>query len=198
MREAFSKRIDDVQTRVAKEILFCSEIIMNVISQRNLTGLAPLVLSFFITACGAHSTSPSTETFTVYEDATKVSLLDLGAAGNSLGDVYHFSAPLHSERGGPVTGELIGSKTLVKMPSDANPKQERRATLMFFTFGDGKDQIIAFGAADYSPTVPEFQAGQSAVRPVLGGTGKYIGARGQVTSKRNQDGPNTQVFALLR
>ncbi|HEY2680646.1 MAG TPA: hypothetical protein VGI59_04930, partial [Candidatus Udaeobacter sp.] len=81
-----------------------------------------------------------------------MSLLDLGAPGNSLGDVYHFSAPLHSERGGPVAGEVIGSKTLVKMATDANPNLERRATLLFFTFADGKDQIIAFGAADYSPS----------------------------------------------
>ena len=43
-----------------------------------------------------------------------MTLLDLGPPGNSLGDVYHFSAALHSERGGPVTGENVGSKTLVK------------------------------------------------------------------------------------
>jgi hypothetical protein len=171
---------------------------MNVISQRNLAALTALLLPFLIAACGARSTNPSTETFTIYEDAPKMSLLDLGAPGNSLGDVYHFSAALHSERGGPGTGELVGSKTLVKIPGDANPNQERRATLMFFTFADGKDQIIAFGAADYSPSVPEFGAGQSAVRPVLGGTGKYIGARGQVTSTRNQDGSYTQVFMLLK
>jgi hypothetical protein len=171
---------------------------MNVIHQRTLTGLAALLLSSLITACSAHSSNPSVETFTLYEDAPKMSLLDLGAPGNSLGDVYHFSAPLHSERGGPVTGELIGSKTLVKMPADANPNLERRATLMFFTFANGNDQIIAFGAADYSPSDPEFEAGKSAVRPVLGGTGKYIGARGQVTSTRNQDGSYTQVFTLLK
>ena len=159
---------------------------------------AALLLSALIAGCGARSANPSTETFTVYEDAPKMSLLDLGAPGNSLGDVYHFSAPLHSERGGPVTGELIGSKTLVKMPSDASPNLERRATLMFFTFADSKDQIVAFGAADYSPSAPEFEAGRSAVRPVLGGTGKYIGARGQVTSTRNSDGSYTQVFTLLK
>jgi hypothetical protein len=171
---------------------------MNMIFSRNLKGLVALLVSFLMSACGANSTKPSTETFTVYEDPPKMSLLDLGAPGNSLGDVYHFSAQLRSERGGAVTGELVGSKTLVKMPTDANPKSERRATLMFFTFADGKDQIIAFGAADYSPTVPEFEAGQSAVRPVLGGTGKYIGARGQVTSTRNSDGSYTQVFTLLK
>src|SRR5262249_14543104 len=154
--------------------------------------------SVLIGACGAHSSNPSTETFTIYSDAPKMSLLDLGAPGNSLGDVCHFSSGLHSERGGPVTGELIGSKTLVKLPSDANPNLERRATLMFFTFGGGKDQIIAFGAADYSPSTPEFGAGQTAIRPVLGGTGKYIGARGQLTSTRNSDGSYTQVFTLLK
>ena len=169
---------------------------MNV--RRILTAAAALTVSVLIAACGAHSTNPSTETFTIYQDAPKMSLLDLGAPGNSLGDVYHFSAALHSERGGPVTGENVGSKTLVKLPTDANPNMERRATLMFFTFADGKDQIIAFGAADYSPSTPEFEAGKPVIRPVLGGTGKYIGARGQVTSTRNVDGSYTQVFTLLK
>ena len=168
---------------------------MNLIVQRIMTAATALVAAL-ITACGAHSINQSTETFTVYEDAPKMSLLDLGAPGNSVGDVYHFSAALHSERDGPVTGELIGSKTLVKLPSDAHPNLERRATLMFFTFAGGKDQIIALGAADYSASTPEFEAGQVVVRPVLGGTGKYMGARGQVTSTRNGDGSYTQVFTL--
>ena len=127
-----------------------------------------------------------------------MSLLDLGVPGNSLGDVYHFSAPLHSERGGPVTGELIGSKTLMKVPTEDNPNLERRATLMFFTCDDRKDQIIAFGVADYLANVPEFEAGQPVVRAILGGTGKYIGARGQLTSTRSADGSYTQAFTLLK
>ena len=171
---------------------------MKLITQRIMMAAAALSLSALIPGCGARSANPSTETFTVYQDAPKMSLLDLGAPGNSLGDVYHFSAALHSERGGPVTGELIGSKTLVKMPTDANPNLERRATLMFFTFAGDNDQIIALGAADYTPSAPEFEGGRSAVRPVLGGTGKYIGARGQVTSTRNADGSYTQVFTLLK
>jgi hypothetical protein len=171
---------------------------MNLTFQRMVTGLAALLAIVLIAACGAHSTNQSTETFTVYEDAPKMGLLDLGAPGKSLGDIYHFSAPLHSERGGPVTGEVIGSKTLVKVATDANPNLERRATLLFFTFAQGKDQIIALGAADYTASAPEFEAGQPVVRPVLGGTGKYIGARGQVTSTRSDDGSYTQVFTLLK
>ena len=171
---------------------------MNLIVRRTMMVLAALSASALIVACGARATTPSNETFTVYEDAPKMSLLDLGAPGNSLGDIYHFSAPLHSERGGPVTGEVIGSKTLVKMATDADPNLERRATLLFFTFADRKDQIIAFGVADYTPSAPEFDAGQSVVRPVLGGTGKYMGARGQVTTTRSADGSYTQVFTLLK
>ena len=97
-----------------------------------------------------------------------------------------------------MTGELVGSKTLVKIATDANPNLERRATLMFFTFVDRKDQISAFGVADYSPNVAEFEAGQQVVRAILGGTGKYMGARGQVASTRNADGSYTQVLTLLK
>ena len=198
MPGAFSNRYVSVDAVRETRFLFRVEFTMNPILPRILTGLAALFASVLIAACGAHSTNQSTETFTVYEDAPKMNLLDLGAPGKSLGDVYHFSAPLHSERGGPVTGEVIGSKTLVKVATDANPNLERRATMLFFTFADGKDQIIAFGASDYSPSAPEFDADQPIVRPVLGGTGKYMGAHGQVTSTRNADGSYTQMFTLLK
>jgi hypothetical protein len=40
------------------------------------------------------------------------------------------------------TGEVIGSKTLVKVATGADPNLERRATLLFFTFADRKDQML--------------------------------------------------------
>jgi hypothetical protein len=163
-----------------------------------MVAMSALLTSIVIAGCGQHSTNRLTETFTVYEDAPKMSLLDLGAPGNSLGDIYHFSASLHSKPNGPVIGELIDSKTLVKIATEPNPNLERRATLMFFTFGDHKDQIIAFGVADYSPTAPEFEAGQAVVRAITGGTGKYMGARGQLESMRNADGSYAQTFDLIK
>src|SRR5262245_65873016 len=89
---------------------------MNLIAQRIILAAAALSASALITTCGAHSTNPSTEMFTVYEDAPKMSLLDLGAPGRSLGDVYHFVAALHSSQGGRVAGELIGCNDLCKWP----------------------------------------------------------------------------------
>lgn len=171
---------------------------MKLITARGMTALAASIASSLMAACGLHCTNPSTETLTVYEDAPKMSLLDLGAPGSSLGDVYHFSAQLRSKPGGPVTGELMGSKTLIKLASDAEPNLERRATLMFFTFADPNDQIIVFGVANYSPNTPEFEAAKPALRAILGGTGKYMGARGQLTTTRNADGTYTQVFTLMK
>src|SRR5438094_10106562 len=131
---------------------------MNLIATWRIIGLAAVLGSTLMVACGLHSTTAPTETFTVYEDAPTLKLLDLGPSGNSPGDVYHFFAPLHSSPAGPVIGEVFGSKTLVKLATDANPNLEQRTTLLSFTFGERQDQIIALGVADYSPTAGEFEA----------------------------------------
>ena len=170
---------------------------MNLIIARRMTALAALHAAIVMAACD-RSTNPSTETLTIYQDAPTLSLLDHGPPGNSPGDVHHFFASLHSSPGGPVMGEVFGTKTLVKLASDANPNMEQRATLLIFDFGNRQDQIIALGVLDYSPTAPEFDAGQPVVRAILGGTGKYMGARGQLASTRNADGSYKQVFALLK
>jgi hypothetical protein len=174
------------------------ELDVNVIVKQRMMAVAALFASALISACGGRCTNLSTESFTVYEDAPKMSLLDLGQPGNSPGDVYHFFAPLRSSRGGPVTGEVFGSKTLIKLATDTNPGTENRGTLLFFTFGGHQNQIVVFGITEYSPSAGEFAAGKSVVRPVLGGTGKYIGVRGQLSSTRNADGSYTQVFTLLK
>ena len=157
---------------------------------------AALLVSSLMAACSPHSTNPSTKTFTVYQNAPALKPLDLGPPGNGPGDAYYFSAPLHSSPGGPVTGEVFGSKTVVA--AQADPNSEKRATVLFFTFGDGRDQIIALGVVDYPPTAAEFNPDKPVMRAILGGTGKYMGARGQLTSTRDRDGSYTQVFTLVR
>jgi len=171
---------------------------MHPIVTRRMIALAALLASTLMAACDLRSTNHSSETLTVYQDAPTLSLLDLGPPGRSPGDVHHFFAPLHSSPGGPVTGEVFGTKTLVKLATDANPNLEQRTTLLSFTFGDRQDQIIVLGVVDYTPTGAEFNAGQPVVRAILGGTGKYMGARGQLISTRNADGSYTQVFTLLK
>ena len=54
------------------------------------------------------------------------------------------------------------------------------------------------GVPDYPPNIPEFKANGPVLRAVLGGTGKYNGVGGQLTSTRNPDGSYKQVFSLTR
>src|SRR5207247_7236871 len=129
---------------------------MNLITTRRIIGLAAVLGSALMVACGLHSTTARTETFTVYEDAPTLKLLDLGPPGNSPGDVYHFFAPLHSSPGGPITGEVFGSKTLIKMSTDANPNLETRATALFFTFPIRQDPIVALTARVYRTPAGNF------------------------------------------
>jgi hypothetical protein len=164
---------------------------------RRMMATAALLLSGFIAACGPHPRNSSSETLTVYQDAPVLKPLDLDPLGNSPGDAYYFSAPLYSSPGGRMIGEVFGSKTLMKL-SATNPEAEKRATLLFFTFAGGQDQIIALGAVDYPPAAAEFSPGKPVIRAVLGGTGRYMGARGELTSTRNTDGSYTQVFTLVR
>src|SRR5437762_11829819 len=113
---------------------------MNLIATRRIIGLAALLASPLMAACGQRSTTALTETLTVYEDKPTMKLLDLGEPGNSPGDVYHFFATLHSAPGGPVTGEVFGSKTLIKIATDTNPNLETRATVLFFTFANRSEE----------------------------------------------------------
>ena len=54
---------------------------MKLIVTRRIMALAALLVSMFMAACRPHSTNPSTETLTVYEDAPALKPLDLGSPG---------------------------------------------------------------------------------------------------------------------
>jgi hypothetical protein len=145
--------------------------------------------------CGGRSTKSS---LTIYEDPPTSNPVDVGGPGNSPGDSYYFFAGLRDHPGGAVIGELYGSKTLIKPPVPARPDAEQRATLLFFVLGNRQDQIVVAGAPDYPPNAPEFKPDQPVLRAVLGGTGKYNGAGGQLTSIRNSDGSYKQEFSLTK
>jgi hypothetical protein len=155
-------------------------------------GCALLVMSA-VTACGSSSDKLS---LTVYEDAPTLNPVDVGTPGNSSGDSYYFFAGLRDQPGGEITGQLYGTKTMVKPATPPNTGDEQRATLLFFVFGDGQDQIVAAGVPDYPSNAPVFEANQPVLRAVLGGTGKYDGVGGQLTSTRNADGSYKQEFSL--
>src|SRR6266404_8525175 len=71
---------------------------------------------------------PRTEQFTVHQDAPAITPLDVGDPGRNVGDSFYFHANLHRAPGGPVVGEVLGSKTVVKTATPENPGVEQRIT----------------------------------------------------------------------
>ena len=153
-------------------------------------------LAFVVCASAACGGGSSTSSLTVYQDAPTLSAVDVPPPGPSAGDEYYFFASLRDQPGGPVTGEAYGSKTIVKPAQPSNPNVEQRATVLYFVFDDHQDQIVVAGVPDYPPNTPVFQANQPVLRAVLGGTGKYKGVGGELTSTRNSDGSYKQQFSL--
>ena len=138
-----------------------------------------------------------TEQLTIHQDAPEILPLDTGDAGSSVGDSFYFHAALRLEPAGPVVGEVFGTKIVTKTATTQNPTLEQRITHLVFTFNDQQDQIVVAGVADYPVAGAEFDSDQPVVRAIIGGTGAFIGASGELSSTRHPADGYTQVFTLL-
>ena len=131
----------------------------------------------------------------VYQDEPAIVVID--GPGQRLGDSFYFDAALRLEPGGEEVGRVFGVKTVVRMGAEVDPQIEQRMTYLFFVSLDRQHQIVVAGVPDYPATGAEFEVDRPVVRAILGGTGAFIGARGQLTSTRHADGGYTQIFTLL-
>lgn len=120
-----------------------------------------------------------------------VTPVDLGAPGKSPGDMYAYSGDVH--RGGKRVGSLYGSHIALGVEGD------REIVQGLITFRMGRDEIMAAGLAQYPA---DSQSGtvidEPFRRPIIGGTGRYAGARGTLTTVRRNDGSYRQTFRLVR
>jgi hypothetical protein len=159
---------------------------------------AVLVACAALVGCSA---ATPTEEFTLIQgnpvlSDVKVAARPGGATGKAHGDLLAFDAPI--SRDGKVVGDLSGLLTTVDIPApDATGRdalEERFATLVF-RFND-VDTIVVGGSAVYPPAESEMSADAPQLRAVLGGTGAYVAATGEVETVRNADGTYSHRFTL--
>jgi len=131
--------------------------------------------------------------FTVHQDNPALATVDLGYAGKSHGDMLAFEATISTEDG--VEGLLSGILITVALPRGQSVFEDRIGNLVF-KFGDS-DSLVVAGGSVYPQDETEMATNQPQVRAVIGGTGKYIGARGEVTTTRNDDGTYDHAFKLI-
>ena len=151
------------------------------------------VLAVMLTGCSGSDTT----TFTLEQKAPRLVSQDFAPAGKSVGDVVSFAPPV--SRDGKVVGLVIGALTTAILPDEGllAEEVEQRIALVVFRLGPD-DTISVLSDSVYPVDQREMKPGDPHVRAVVGGTGEYIGARGQVTTTRNSNGTYIHEFELLK
>lgn len=105
--------------------------------------------------------------------ANLIPVADKPSAGDLRTYYIGLTKPGKKKRIGFLTGSLL--TTAVDAPSAG---KELRSADLVFTIGKPANQIVLGGVAAYDQTAPTLSKKSTTVRPVLGGSGKYAGARG--------------------
>jgi len=163
------------------------------------TGYISLVASVglaFVTGLvpGERHAEAATQTLVIKQQSPVLESVDLRDAGHGHGDMLAFEAAITADDG--AVGTLRGILITVDLPDAAGDAFEDRIGQIVFDLGDG-NSIVVVGASVYAEATTEMTADQPQVRVVVGGTGKYLGARGQVSTTRNSDGTYEHRFELL-
>jgi hypothetical protein len=120
------------------------------------------------------------------------STVDLGPKGTSGGDLYVFDGPLIDSDEGETVGHVYGTQTSIAQDSESETVQA------MITYDlKGGDRITVGGISEYPRgTDKNLIENQKFERPILGGTGRYAGARGVVTTVRRADGSYAHTFEI--
>jgi hypothetical protein len=139
----------------------------------------PLRIPIFVTAAallaGCATTAPQVMVTIADARVYKAENVDIGAAGDSVGDMYVFDQPLLDAQ-----GREIGNNSGVCIRSRVGHSLQCQWTL---TLDDGTIQVAG----------REFDKGASDIT-IVGGTGRYSGISGYMVSVNNDDGTFTQTL----
>ncbi|MDP4823791.1 MAG: dirigent protein [Aestuariivirgaceae bacterium] len=120
--------------------------------------------------------------------------IDLGTPGDSVGDQRIWNFPGSTGAGEPVVMNWMMTTTVL---AGAGIELEGRASTGIFTIGpDAKDSLIIQGMGFYPPTGSTLKASAKLERAIIGGTGKYSGARGSAVSTHFDDGTWQHEFTM--
>jgi hypothetical protein len=156
--------------------------------------LAIFTAAFFLLSCQNQSSS-AWQTLTFIQDKPLLTHVNLGDTAHGHGDGMAFEAVL-KDTAGTAVGEVLGWIITVDIVDgdSANPVYiTDRIGTMVFKLGD-ENKIIASGGTSYKKGQVLMEQQVSQKRAVVGGTGKYKGIKGEVTTTRSEDGTYRHVL----
>lgn len=114
--------------------------------------------------------------------------------GAGPGTVRTFFIPIDVD-GVSADGQYL-SGTLTTLSEGVNGDEELRSANLVFVFGDEANQLVVGGISLYPPAGSTIAVGAETVRPVVGGSGIYAGATGEVISTNLGDEGWSHVFHI--
>lgn len=150
--------------------------------------------AFFLLSC-QNQTGSAWQTLTYIQDKPFLTHVNLGDTAHGHGDGMAYEATLKDTTGTTV-GEVLGWIITVDiMDGDsANPAHfTERIGTMVIKF-DEENKIIASGGTSNHKGEQVMKLGIDQKRAVVGGTGKYKGIKGEITTSRNEDGTYKHVL----
>lgn len=136
------------------------------------------------------SSKPKHEIVEVYHQ----SVSPIATAGSGIGTVRTFFTPIAID-GVAADGQYL-TGTLTTLAQGLKDNQELRGSNLTFVMGEEADQLVVGGISLYAPAGATLAPGARTVRPVIGGSGDYKGARGQVVSTNLGANGWTHVFNI--
>ena len=154
--------------------------------------LAPLIAAVAIVGLAPASTAAAgkTEIVRVYHEAVQPTSIQ----GSGVGAIRTFFIPM-AVNGSAADNQYL-SGTLTTLVEGMPNGQELRASNLVFVFGDEANQLVVGGVSLYAPAGATLAPGQRTIRPVLGGSGTYEGATGQVVSTNLGANGWTHIFRI--
>jgi len=150
--------------------------------------------AFFLLSCQNQSSS-AWQTMTFIQDKPLLTHVNLGDSAHGHGDGMAFEAVLKDTAGAAV-GEVLGWMVTVDIVDGDSANAVHitdRIGTMVFKFED-ENKIIASGGTVYHKGEQVMKLGIAQKRAVVGGTGKYKGIKGEVTTTRNEDGTYKHIL----
>ena len=118
----------------------------------------------------------------------------LGQQNGEIGDVYTYHADL-TDADKKVVGQIHG--VMVRTSGATDKADCHRMTSVELDWHDSDDSLVIMGAHGYLKGQKEAPPGTPILRAIVGGTGGYMGARGQLKSTKMEDGWYRHELTLL-
>ena len=137
----------------------------------------------------------ATQTLKVHQELPDLTHIDLDKEGASHGDLLAFDATVSSDNG--MKGKLSGFIMTVDIPQKDHEVFQDRIVQMVFDFGEANTIVVGGRSVYPHLDKSEMKKNEPQYRAVVGGTGTFMGARGQIQTTRNDDGTYEHLIELM-